>query len=353
MSSGSTAAGTLSVEATPPENASSWNDFVDRHPRASYCHRFEWSRIVEQAYGRSCTNLLARRGREVVGVLPLVWMPGRIGGRRLVSMPYLDLGGPLAVESAVERALIHAALGQGQSLGARSIELREDAGSDAEPPEFGRFRFVLDLPNDSESLWKSLDSKVRNQIRKARKSGLSTARAEPDRLPRFYEVFSRNMRDLGSPVHSFRFLREIFRRFGDRAHLFLTTDGSGRTLAGAVGISFGGTLTVPWASALRSARHLCPNHSLYWAVLESAVEAGASSFDFGRSSTGTGTYRFKKQWGATPVPLAWRQVDRDGSRPERLPSRSRVERLMVGVWKLLPLSVANRLGPRIRGRLAQ
>ena len=28
-------------------------------------------------------------------------------------------------------------------------------------------------------------------------------------------------------------------------------------------------------------------------------------FDFGRSSEGEGTYKFKKQWGAKPTPLVW------------------------------------------------
>ncbi len=349
----SPADGALLVEPTPPTDGASWNEFVATHPDASYCHRFEWRRITEVAYGRSCTFLRARRVDRLVGVLPLVWMPGRLGGRRLVSMPYLDLGGPLAVDEEVQAALVHAALDLAESRAARSVELRESGAGDDDGEAPGRFRFLKVLDDDPEALWKTLGSKVRNQVRKARKSGLTTARFTADRLPAFYEIFARNMRDLGSPVHSIRFLSAVLDAFGDDAHLFLTRTESGRCVAGGIGIAAGGVMTVPWASALRSARHLCPNHSLYWAILEHSARAGLDSFDFGRSSTGSGTFHFKKQWGATPVRLAWRRVDRRGSRPESHGQVSAVDRVLVAVWKRLPLGIANRLGPAVRGRLPQ
>lgn len=351
MSSGTRGAGTLSIEVAVPAGAATWNDFVARQPAATYCHRFEWRQVAEAVYDRSCTYLLARRAGEVVGVLPLVWMPERLAGRRLVSLPYLDLGGPLATEAAIGSALIHAALNLAESLGARSVELREAGGPDPDSRPAARYRFLLELPSDADTLWRALGSKVRNQVRKAERSGLTTARAPAERLSDFYRVFSRNMRDLGSPVHSSRFLGQVLDRFGDDAHLYLTRDGAGRAVAGAIGIEFRDTLSVPWASALRSALQHCPNHSLYWTILEGAIAAGVRSFDFGRSSAGTGTFRFKKQWGATPVPLAWREVSRGGSRPERPGARSPTDRLLVAVWKRLPLALANRLGPLVRGRL--
>jgi len=47
---------------------------------------------------------------------------------------------------------------------------------------------------------------------------------------------------------------------------------------------------------------------MYCDLLRSAIERGAESlisesFDFGRSTAGSGTYRFKEQWGAVPRQL--------------------------------------------------
>ncbi len=345
--------GEVSVEPAPPDAAATWNEFVSRRPDSHYGHRYEWRSVVEGAYKRSCKFLLARRNAEVVGVLPLVWMPGRISGNRLVSLPYLDLGGALAADRDAQAALNAAAIELAQQLGARSVELRESAQPESAGTESDRFRFLLALPDSSDALWQAVGQKVRNQVRKARKSELSTVRAEAASLPEFYNVFSRNMRDLGSPVHSRRFLAAILDRFGDDAHLYLTRDRDGRTVAGAIGLRHQDTLTVPWASALRAARPMCPNHSLYWEILEQAIAAGLERFDFGRSSVGTGTYRFKKQWGATPVPLTWQQLDGSGSHPEAPAPAGPGGLLAVDVWRRLPMFLANRIGPLVRGRLPQ
>jgi hypothetical protein len=87
-------------------------------------------------------------------------------------------------------------------------------------------------------------------------------------------------------------------------------------------------------------------------VLRDAAGGGATEFDFGRSSEGTGTYQFKKQWGALAEPLHWTSYDR-----ERRPrsegaylSAGRNERL-ARAWSRLPLVVSRRLGPVLRKRL--
>ena len=51
-------------------------------------------------------------------------------------------------------------------------------------------------------MWEVIDRKVRNQIRKAEKSALTVERGGAELVGEFYTVFTRNMRDLGTPVYS-------------------------------------------------------------------------------------------------------------------------------------------------------
>ncbi len=275
-------------------------------------------------------------------------MPGPLAHNRLVSLPYLDLGGELASDPEAAAALRAATLELARRTAVSGVELRGGAEHGAATR---RHRFLLPLPPNREELSRAVGPKVRNQIRKAERSGLDTRAAESAELPFFYRVFARNMRDLGSPVHSIRFFFEILDRFAERACLYLTLDANRRPVAGALALRWEGTLTVPWASSLRSARPSCPNHSLYWRILRDAQEAGLERFDFGRSSLGSGTYHFKKQWGGEIVPLVWTVLDRRGEPcPEDHLSPDR-HRLLAALWRRLPLAVANRLGPPIRGRL--
>lgn len=341
------------IQLATPTDRVEWNRFLDTHPESTYCHRWEWQDVFEVAYGKRGYYLYATEGGRWTGLLPLVHMKGRLSGDCLVSLPFLDQGGVLSTSQATGSKLVEAAFELLGELKAEGLDLRGGSGeaTSATEEETHRYRFVLQLAPVEEELWSSIGPKVRNQIRKSRREGLETHSAASDELNGFYAVFARNMRDLGSPVHSKRLFREILSRFEPRARLYLTRDAEGREVAGGIAIRFKDTIVVPWASSLRSARSACPNHSLYWKVLQDAVRDGARHFDFGRSSVGTGTYRFKKQWGSSLEPLVWRFYDGDRrARAEPYLSAGQNARL-ADLWARLPLGLATRLGPLIRGRL--
>jgi hypothetical protein len=103
---------------------------------------------------------------------------------------------------------------------------------------------------------------------------------------------------------------------------------------------------VPWAASRRDALPRCPNHRLYWELIQHAIKAGFTHFDFGRSTPGSGPYKFKEQWGATEVPQYWEYWTATGTLPDVTPQNPRYA-FAVRLWKQLPLSIANRIGPLI------
>jgi len=207
------------------------------------------------------------------------------------------------------------------------------------------------LCGDPERLWKALDPKVRNQVRKATKSGLRVELGGQELLEQFYPVFAENMRDLGSPVHRYTLFAHAFAIFPSHFKCFIVYKGD-IPIGGAIFLMFKGLAEVPWASSKREYLQYCPNNLLYWTVLKHACELGSSEFDFGRSSKDSGTYRFKEQWGAKPRPLFWQYVLPDRSNIPDPSHAGTKARLMVRLWQSLPLPVANVIGPRVRGRIS-
>lgn len=344
---------TLTVDAEEDAGWERWAAFVGSHPRAVLGHAPQWRSVFRQAYGKRCFYLLCEQAGSIEGVLPLVQMRGPLAGNRLVSLPFLDQAGILARMPQAAEALHQRAFELAAKLGAGGVDLREAAAGTAPSGAATRFRFRLPLPPSEDQLWQKVGAKVRNQIRKSRRCELSTRREGFAQLSSFYRVFARNMRDLGSPVHSLRFFSRIGAVFGDAAALYLTSDASGEPVAGAVALRFGRTVSVLWASSLRSHRRQCPNHSLYWEILRDSRERGALEFDFGRSSLGTGTFHFKKQWGADPTPLAWVSLSPSGeAQPDRALDPHR-RAILANIWSRLPLALANRLGPKLRRHLPQ
>jgi FemAB-related protein (PEP-CTERM system-associated) len=331
----------------------SWDAFVRSLPAGGLGHAHAWKQVVERGYGKQAYYLAAKEDGRWVGVLPLVRMKGPLTGNRLVSLPFLDAAGLLAATPQAAAALRAEAFSLAGRLGARGVELRSRAAAmDAGAAAASRATLVLPLPGGAEALWGSFSPKVRNQIRKAEKAGLRTEAAPRERLVDFYRVFAHNMRDLGSPVHSLRFLEAVFDAFAAAAKLYLTVSSSQKVVGGAIAIEAGDTVTVPWASSLREAFPSCPNHSLYWKVLGDTAQAGARRFDFGRSHVDSGTYRFKVQWGAQPLPLAWESFDAGGAPLPGAAFKPAEHTGLTRAWSLLPLWLANAIGPLVRRQLS-
>ena len=86
---------------------------------------------------------------------------------------------------------------------------------------------------------------------------------------------------------------------------------------------------------------------LYWTVFKFACDRSFKTFDFGRSTPDEGTYRFKEQWGAKPVPLYWYYwIGKGGELPELNPKNPKY-RVAIAMWKKLPVSVTKVVGPSI------
>src|SRR5262249_47821529 len=156
------------------------------------------------------------------------------------------------------------------------------------------------LDGGVERVWDAVGSKVRNLVRKAQKAGLAARAGDPTRdLPAFYDLFARNMRDLGTPVYTPRFFAEVFREFPDDARLTLV-EHAGAAVAAGIQVTHGGFTEMHWAASRKEALPLAPNMLLYWECIAAAANAGLREFCFGRSTEDTGPHRFKKQWGAVP-----------------------------------------------------
>ena len=91
---------------------------------------------------------------------------------------------------------------------------------------------------------------------------------------------------------------------------------------------------------------------LYWSILKHVTDNGCNRFDFGRSTYDEGTYRFKLQWGAEPIPLEWSSYAPSGAEYDIQSGHSIFRPIVEKIWQRLPLSIANSLGPLVRKHIS-
>lgn len=330
------------------QDAQLWDRYVLEQKMGTGYHLSAWGGVIERAFGHETIYLMAvdRDGRAC-GVLPLVLLSSWVFGRFMVSLPYVNYGGVLADGPDVQLALLDEACAQARALKAEHVELRHDCGTSlAWARKDHKVSMRLDLPQDYASLFKGFTPKLRSQIRRGEKEGMTVESGGIELLDAFYDVFARNMRDLGTPVYGKRFFEDILRTFEKDSRLFVVRH---ETVPAAAGFVYGfrQTLEIPWASSDKRYARYAPNMLLYGSILKHACEHGYRCFDFGRSSKDSGTYRFKEQWGAKPLQLHWHYwLSNGGELPELNPQNPRYQ-AAIRVWQRLPVTLTNVIGPAI------
>lgn len=324
-----------------------WDDFVHRQAAARCPHLAGWKKVIEDSFGHKCIYLMAGTNDGINGVLPLVHVRSRLFGSFLISVPYLNYGGILAEDSTTQQRLFDHARELAAERGAAYVELRHEARQLPEvPTKQHKVTMLLELPDNPDTLWNQFKPKLRSQIRKPMKEGLTVHIGREEALAHFYEVFSVNMRDLGTPVYPRNFFANILKHFPSSTWICTILLNEQPVAAGFI-CGFRETLEIPWASSLREYNHLAANMLLYWSILEFAVKHGFKQFDFGRCSPGEGTHKFKAQWGAKEVPLHWQYWLANGNQlPELAPTNPKYQ-LAISVWQKLPLFVTRWVGPAI------
>lgn len=332
--------------AGPPED---WNAFVRGATDGTVMHLHAWRNILQEAYGHPVFLLAAERGGGLESVLPLALVESPFFGRSLVSMPFMDYGGVCAGGATdTEQPLVEQAAAIAADRDAKLV-LRYLRRPELDLPcSQEKVTMWLELGTSEEALWKGLSSERRNRIRKAQKSGLEASLPGHEELDAFYEVFARNMRDLGSPVHSRGFFEAVLNHLPDSTQLLIVRD-EGRPVGAGLMLLHRGMISIPWVSSLRVAFRKCPNQLLYWEAMRFGISNGFHTLDLGRSSRDSGTFEAKRQWGARPVQLYWHYHPEDAAPPGEEVKRAS---WAVGVWRRLPLAVVNRVGPRLRRGIA-
>ena len=323
-----------------------WDGFVRGRNGWSHFHLFAWKHVIQHVFGHECIYLATRdEVGQLAGVLPLVRVRSVLFGHYLVSMPFVNYGGPLGSDEAVSELVSHA-VDLARRDNVKLLELRSRVALPVSlPVSHRKITALLELPSgDTHTLWKRLDAKVRNQVRRPQKEGV-IVQFGPGQIGPFFQVFSRHMRDLGTPTQSRRLFETLAEVFADDVW-FGCAYSHGRVIAGGCGLRWDREFEMTWASALSEYKAMAPNMLLYWAFMERAIREGVELFNFGRCTPGSGTHRFKRQWGADDAPLWWYDLSAQPDVTTPSPDDSAFA-WGPRIWKHLPVPVTRALGPNI------
>jgi len=344
----------IKIKLIESEDFATWDEYVKQHGSASAYHQIAWMQAVESGYNHKCFYWMARQpDGTVVGILPAVLIEPPFSKGSLCALPFCDVGGILANNNEIHILLLNQALQfckeENISVFDNRSSIKSETLLDVENLPATKVRMLMQLPETSDALFAGFKSKLRSQIRKSEKNGLTAQTGNDSHfVNEFYQVFTRNMRDLGSPVHSKKWFEQIIASYGDDA-IIATVYYENQVVGAGIVLFNGNKACIPWASTNSGFNRLAPNMLLYWTLLKFVNDRGCKEFDFGRSTIGEGTFKFKSQWGAKPELLNWQKYNNSGQLiEETLGEVSHLRSLVEKAWRKLPINISEYIGPKIR-----
>lgn len=323
-----------------------WEAYVTAAPNATFFHRAGWQNILQRVFGHRTFFLYAMRQGVIEGVLPLAQIKSKLFGNSLTSLPFAVYGGVVADTDAAAAILENAAEKLALELGVAHLEYRNLHAHHTDWPTQDLYvTFRKEIFAEEEANMLAIPRKQRAMVRKGINNQL---RAEFDATAdRFFSLFADNVHRHGTPALPKKYFQALLNEFGKDCEILTVVSPDGNPLSSVLSFYFRDEILPYYAGDATAARDFAANDFKYWALMCHAAKRGIKVFDYGRSKVGTGPYSFKKNWGFEPQPLyyEYRLYQRE-SIPQNNPNNPKYK-LMINLWRRLPLPVANFLGPFI------
>jgi FemAB-related protein (PEP-CTERM system-associated) len=342
--------GGLSVDRAASSDRGAWSAFAETREEATLFHDWRWSTAVCEAFGFDDCSLIARRGGEIVGVLPLVLVKSMFFGSTLISTAFSVGGGVLAADEDAVRALGQAAQDLAGRHGVSIVEIRSDhpALGDWRAKSDAHLYFAKRTPRDADAALAAIPRKRRAEVRK----GLSAVEAgacsvsHTASLDDFYRLYAVSLRNLGTPVFSKRFIETLKQHFGNDM-VFSSVVANGAPVFSLATFLFRDRIMPYYAGVTPEARALKAADLCYYRVMVDLARSENPLFEFGRSKTDSPHVVYKTSWGFEGEPMTYRFALADNAELPEVNAANPKFKALSAVWTRLPQWAANAAGPLI------
>ena len=339
----------------PLDNASEmskWDEFVESHPNGSPFHLSCWLHTIHETYAfKPLLFVDKEENGDISGILPCFFVKGLLTGKRIVSLPFSDYGGPLFRDLSKERDVLKEIIKEHESS-VKYIEIRSPLIEDSGFVCHNYYKHhVLNLGSDLAAIRKKINKRtIQYSIRKAEKMGVEI-REENNQygMDEFYRLNMMTRKKHGVPSQPKLFFQKLLDHVVSKGHAFiLLAIFNSKAVASSIFFKSNNTIHYKYnASDPDYMKRTSPNHSLTWYAIRQGCEKGYRLLDFGRTSPDNkGLMRYKELWGTKALDLEYHyhpQIKGASSTEEN----SLFYRSVTNVWRTLPDVVIEKIGPMI------
>ena len=279
-------------------NKNKWNKIIIKSPDSTVFHTPEFIGIQNEVFNIDIDVLISEECifpifRDKIGIFPIYGSPLPETGS--------FYGGPVCV-SNVDYSEIFKNMKFGVIEGFFSIfflktpcNVKMNLQKNYEYEHVKNY--ILEIDKDIDDIWRKLNKKTRNAIRKAEKSGVRVEIGDVDDLsyylPMIRDVIKRSPH---TPI-PYEMIHRVIER--DIGKLFIAYY-KDKPVSGGIFLTFKGTVTYWSGASLSEFRRYQPSNLLHWEVIKWAFDEGYKNYDLGGAEIPS-IAKFKKGWGGREV----------------------------------------------------
>lgn len=321
----------------------SWTNYINNSTSSTIYHTLEWKKILEDTFNYRPYYLVAYDEEDIKGVLPLFEVK-TFFKRKLISLPFSYLGGPVAENSAISGSLIKTGLNLINSSHYDSFEIRSQGNIDLLIKNNYYKDLVLDLSHNIVDVEKNIHKSIRRYFKNKNKVKIREATTLND-LKSFYELYLGMRKKHGVPPQRFAFFKSMFEILRPKNLIqILICSKSDKDIGAIILLLFKDKIIYAYGATDEKYKDYHPNILLLWEGIKYGCMNDFKSFYFGRTSKDqAGLMNFKKKWGS-------REVDLSYYFHPSMPNIASMDRasykyqLLTGLWKKFPIKITEILG---------
>ncbi|MGR5069441.1 MULTISPECIES: FemAB family XrtA/PEP-CTERM system-associated protein [Vibrio] len=338
----------LQIRKMTQQDMLAWDKYVDHHQDGTFFHLTGWYTVIHSVFKHKPQYLLAERDHNIVGVLPLFEQKSAIFGHALISTPFCVYGGVLADSDAIRHKLEKSALELGASLNVDYVELRDKTPRESEGPWVAHCQhatFSSVLSDSPDQILTDIKRKQRAVIRHSLKNNLKWD--NKDDTSCCYDVYAQSVHNLGTPVFNKKLFDSLKETFAERCETLVIHNDKDTPVSSVLSFYYKDTVLPYYGGGTHDARDLKSNDYMYYQLMCIAKDKGMTQFDFGRSKKDSGSYQYKKHWGMQENNLHYRIALIKAKNLPNLSPNNPKYRILIGLWKKMPLSLSRQIGPQL------
>ncbi|MEW5896857.1 MAG: GNAT family N-acetyltransferase [Nanoarchaeota archaeon] len=337
------------------EDNSQWNEFLGKNEHLIF-HNPAYKKFIEEAFNCEYKILGFLEEDTLKVILPLVEINSLLFGNKIISSAYLEYGGfagegrfiPMAVNLIEERYKDNYDFLEIRGGLEFFNNISDNILSSKLIKKSLYKRFVLQLTGEEE-VWKNVQHSKRKAVNKALRD-LEVKEVPFSDLNTFYSLYCRNMKRFGSPPYSKKYFISFYKNIvdGNLGKVFGAYH-QGKLVSALLGFCYLDRVHIIISVADESYREFRPSDAMHWKFIQWACQKGYKYFDFGRVREESGQFEYKRKWGPELLELPsyfllWKNKEVPFVDPDS-------HKLLVKVWRTLPLWFTARIGMKLRKKL--